>query len=191
MFPRSLMRSLSQYFVAAVLFATVAVSASAVVSPASAARIRASSSSGNKADLSVITWGTYLAQRVYLPGTWSATREGNSLIFKKDATTVKLDSITIDDCAYHPVRLKAEKLWKAAGGDATKIKLQTVVLGRTAMRTFRWQEPASDGTPENRWCMVQEGTTAVRISASGADKTLLSFLEDAFLRQLAVRRSSR
>ena len=185
------MRFLSRFFVSAVLLATVAVSVSVTVSPASAARLRASSSSGGKADLSVITWGTYLAQRVYLPGTWTATRDGNTLLFTKDATTVKLESITMDDCAYHPVRLKAEKLWKAAGGDIAKVKLKTVVLGRVAMRTFRWMEPKADGTAEDRWCMVQAGTTAVRISASGADKTLLGFLEDAFLRQLAVRRSAR
>ena len=184
------MRTSSSFVAAALIVAAVATSMPAGVEPASAARIRASSSSA-AVDLSTITWGTYLSQRVYLPGTWTATREGNTLLFTKDGTTVKLESITMDDCAYHSIRLKAEKLWKAANQDTNKTKIKTVVLGRIAMRAFRWLEPGANGRAEDRWCLVQEKTSAVRVSASGADSTLLGYLGDAFLRQLAVRRSAR
>ncbi len=146
--------------------------------------------SAPKADLSVLTWGDYRGKQVYVPGKWTVETASGALLFSKPGQTVRAVSVPNDQCAYTVLRIREQKVWNTSALTQSQSKLRVLVLGRSQYKGYTWNEP-SQGTVQNRsWCLGQDIKNSVELSVSSPDATVLQFVEQNLLLQLATRHAT-
>jgi hypothetical protein len=181
------MRLLSFVTIAAILF-LVAVT----FVPSSYARvISGSRSTKTTVDFSDISWGKYLDRKVYVQGKWTAAASGSGTVFTGNGLTLKFETIAKEECAYVPVRIKAQKAWGGKLLNQADSRIESILLSKS-YGGFKWILPGvSKDQKKYFWCLGQDAKTSVLISIENPGKELLEFINGNLLRQLAVRSAVR
>lgn len=141
----------------------------------------------------VTTAGTFIDQQVWLPGTWVVGTQTGSLTFSRRSPDgkrdelVKIVRIPRTECGYGIVRMRALKAWGGKALEQSQGRIQPISFGTSKYKGYTWMEPSTwDG--DRHWCLAQDLTGAMDLSAPEGDRALLEFVTSDLLLQLAVRR---
>ncbi len=149
-----------------------------------------SSSSSSTSKIGVITSADFAFARPYLPGVWKVETGSGTAVFTKGTAKVALSLVPKAECNFQTIRIAALKAWGGERLDQSKVQLQSVILGRSNYRGYKWIQPAG-AVKEYHWCQEQDPRKAAHVIATGVDKETLDFLGTNFIRQLTVRSARR
>lgn len=138
------------------------------------------------------TTGTFIDRQIWLPGTWTVKQDETQLTMEKNygdgvhVSSVHLEMIPRNDCAYGLVRIRALKAWGGSNLEQSQGRIETISLGTSKFRGYSWIEPSTWGG-SRYWCVGQDLKNAMEMSATAGDTELMTFIKNDLMLQLANR----
>lgn len=132
----------------------------------------------------------FYGRRVQVPGAWTVKTTDAGVDFIDPLNTKRvlhLLKIKKDVCTYQPIRSMAVKLWSGATVDQSVMRLETLTVGRSRYRGYKWVQPSGKEILRY-WCIAQDSVNSLEIIVPADDKTLVNFVNTNLLFQMAVRK---
>jgi hypothetical protein len=139
---------------------------------------------------SASTAADFFGRRVYITGVWTVKTTPDAVDFtdaSSSSRTLHLGKIPNNSCTYEAIRGKALKLWTGAVLQSN-LRLQTLIIGHSHYRGYKWMEPAVGLPNQQHWCLAQDSKNSTEITAAVTDKALVKFVDTNLLLQVAVRK---
>lgn len=138
------------------------------------------------------TTGTFIDRQVWLPGSWTVNQGVDKVSFRKKykdgihESSVRIDIMARDQCAYGHVRIRALKAWGGTNLDQSQGRVAPISYGTSKYRGYTWMEPSTWGGDQH-WCLAQDLKNAMELTATAGDSELINFIKNDLMLQLATR----